>query len=226
MRFKNKKGFTLIEMLIAMAIFVSFTAVLIGSYTSIVKAQREANEYRIMYSEARKVFETLIQEFRGGMIDYRDSLNLAGGDVSNDRQLFFISKDGNRQTEILYQKYDEALAGSGKVSLKYSNLQNVTNIDGKLDPTYDLANSENIDLNDPSRVQVKEFKIYATPMVDPYGEMNVDNNGVQFQPRVTIYANFVRKMSSGKTFDMDLQTSVSSRVYNQIVPNIDTKKEE
>ena len=68
--FKTKSGFTLIEMLVAMAIFVVFVGILVNSYSSIVKAYHEANDYRKMYVEARDIFETLTRELRDGMVDY------------------------------------------------------------------------------------------------------------------------------------------------------------
>ena len=54
-----KRGFTLVEMLIAMSIFVIFITVLMSSYTSLIRAQREANNYRQLYAEAREIFDTI-----------------------------------------------------------------------------------------------------------------------------------------------------------------------
>lgn len=189
------------EMLIAMGIFVAFTGVLIGSYTSIVRSQREANEYRIMYSESRKVFETLTAYFRDGMVDYaayQDGVP-AGGEVSaqgsQNREIKLISKDGQKKMQIFYNK-DE-----GVVSLQNSSLQGVD------DP---------VNLNDPKLVKVTDFRVFVTPFADPYDTKNVDNNSIQFQPKVTIFANFSREFGNGKNYQMDLQTSVSSRIYSRV----------
>lgn len=203
----SKKGFTLVEMLIAMAIFVSFTGVLIGSYTSIVSAQREANEYRVMYSEARKVFETLILELRDSMIDYRQYVY--GGDI------FFVSKDGGKQTEVSYDQE--------KITLNYSYLENVDNTQGAFAVIYG-KNPKSITLNDPSLVKVTDFKVYVNPVLDPYDPVNVEKDNIQFHPKVTIFATFKREFLDGKSYEMDLQTSVSSRVYNQIVPSVNSAK--
>ncbi|MFA6992350.1 MAG: type II secretion system protein, partial [Candidatus Gracilibacteria bacterium] len=64
MKRKNVKnrGFTLIELLIAMTIFVMFVGVLMGSYISVIKGQKEANDYRILYSESRRIFEMITEE--------------------------------------------------------------------------------------------------------------------------------------------------------------------
>lgn len=217
--FKSNKGFTLIEMLIAMAIFISFTGVLIGSYTSIVTAQRDANEYRIMYSEARKVFETLILELRDSVVYYeRVGGFYEDAGVDGERSFFFIAKDGNKISQVIYD------TGLGQVSVKYSHLQDVTKLDNSLTVTFTDKNTAV--LNDPKLVKITNFRIYVTPQFNPHDPKNVENDGVQFQPKVTIYANFKRTFANEKSYEMDLQTSVSSRVYNQIIPNTDNKKEE
>ena len=70
---KNHKGFTLIEMLIAMTIFVTFIGILMSSYTSIVRAQRDANDYRETYVKARQVFDLLKIGF---MSEFDDNGNI------------------------------------------------------------------------------------------------------------------------------------------------------
>jgi len=55
-------------MLVAMAIFVIFTGLLMNSYIGIVKALRVTEEQRIMYSEARHVFDVLTEEARNATI--------------------------------------------------------------------------------------------------------------------------------------------------------------
>ena len=194
------------EMLIAMGIFVAFTGVLIGSYTSIVRSQREANEYRIMYSESRKVFETLTAYFRDGMVDYAaydDAGVFQGGEVSaqnsQNREIKLISKDAQKKMQLFY---DQAV---GVISLQNSSSQGVE------DP---------VSLNDPKLVKVTNFRVFVTPFVDPYDVKNVDNNSIQFQPKVTIFASFSREFGNGKSYQMDLQTSISSRIYSHIVPDL------
>lgn len=208
----SKSGFTLVEMLIAMGIFVAFTGVLIGSYTSIVRSQREANEYRIMYSESRKVFETVIAYFRDGMIDYGaypdQSPIPSGGEVSQNREIKLISKDGRNRMEIFYNQNE------GVISLQNSRLQN-----GDAAGGLNYTPEEILDLNNPNLVKVTNFRIFVTPFVDPYDLKNVQNNSIQFQPKITIYANFSREFGNGKSYQMDLQTSISSRIYSQVQPD-------
>lgn len=202
---KQKKGFTLVELLVAMTIFVAFIGILIGSYTSIVRAQRQANEYRIMYSEARQVFETLVFNLRDGMVDYAA---YTGSQISGQplQELILISKDATRRTKISYN--DE----TGQVSMEQGLLppdsRPCINVQYPFDEAV-LLNSEEL--------KVTDFKVYVAPVIDPYALENFDKHGNQFHPLVTIYAKFTREYPGGKEpFVINLQTTVSSRIYNQV----------
>ena len=202
---KQKKGFTLVELLVAMTIFVAFIGILIGSYTSIVRAQRDANEYRIMYSEARQVFETLVFNLREGMVDYAA---YTGSVVSGQplSELTLISKDALRRTKIIYN------GETKKVSIKQGFLP--PNTRPCINAVYPF--DEPVDLNS-SELKVTDFKVYVAPIIDPYALENFDKHGNQFHPFVTIFAEFTREYPGGKEpFVINLQTTVSSRIYNQI----------
>ena len=68
-------------------------------------------------------------------------------------------------------------------------------------------------------IKVKDFFVDVAPSLDPY--KNTFADALQFQPVVFLRAEFSKELSSGKTFDLDLQTSVSSRFYS-VGPEIDT----
>jgi type II secretory pathway pseudopilin PulG len=200
-KIKKQKGFTLIEMLISMAIFMTFTGILISSYTGIVRAQRDANSYRDMYVQARQVMETLVQELRDGMVDY-GNINLEGNQV-----LRLVSRDSTTKTYVSYK--------DNTVSLKKRYLT-----DGKAPCVIDNncygPEKDAVNLNDVSNVEVSKFRVYFSPKIDPYDPKKVDYDTSQFQPRVTIYAEFTKDRGNEKEYTMDLQTTVSSRVYSQV----------
>lgn len=216
MRRFARNGFTLIEMLIAMTIFVVFMGVLINSYSSIVRGQREANDYRILYSEARNVFEIVIQEFRDGMIDYANvkygfgcNPSAFSGGISD---VYIVSKDGRSKTRIFFEepKTDENGA-YGVVKMAKGRLLFGEAI-GK-DPVE--LSMEATSLNSAD-VGVKDFKVYVYPFVDPYDAQYVEDDGYQFHPKVTVIATFEKRKSNGEMQSVTLQTSVSSRIYNQV----------
>lgn len=193
----KQKGFTLIEMMVAMAIFVMFLGVLIGSYTDIVKSQQEANDYRVLYSEARRVFDKITEEVRNGAIYY-------GIDVDyrnvNER-LVLISMEGDRHVVFEYDEDEGNIWFGEDVSSILTD--------------YLLISPDN------DRISVTDFNVFVSPVDDPYKLENVFKDGLQFQPKVTVFATFeMERRKSGTPYSMDLQTTISSRSYSTL-PAID-----
>jgi len=205
---KKQKGFTLVEMLISMAIFMTFTGILISSYTGIIRSQRDANAYRDMYVQARQVMETLVQEFRDGMVDYAKPLVVNNGLA--DGEMFIISRDATQRSHVCYD------AKNGIVKVDTIRLSDDFSLKSAGDKA--CGASGFIALNDAKDVKVSKFHMYFSPKVDPYNPAKVNYDTAQFQPRVTIYAEFMKDLGNGKSYSMDLQTTVSSRIYNQVYP--------
>ncbi|MBD3330560.1 prepilin-type N-terminal cleavage/methylation domain-containing protein [Candidatus Peregrinibacteria bacterium] len=186
----DNKGFTLIELLIAMAIFITFTGIIINSYTSIVRSQRDANDYRTIYSEARTIFEEIVDTSRDMAVYYGDNLSSEfTGAVS---ELTFVSKDGQKVVRYALDegrlRMDESLNCGLKRGAEYLNSE---------------------------KIEVFELSFYVSPAFNPYLSDNVMFNSLQFQPKVTVFARFKRGDN-----EIDLQTSVSSRIYS-VLPEID-----
>lgn len=207
-KIRQQKGFTLIEMLISMAIFMTFTGILISSYTGIIRAQRDANSYRDMYVQARQVMETLVQELRDGMVDYGKSRVVNNG--LQEGEIYIISRDATRRSHICYDKE------SGVVSIDTIRLS--PDFAKKSDGDRACGDKDFIPMNDSKNVTVSKFRVYFSPKIDPYDPKKVDYDTSQFQPRVTIYAEFTKARGNEKFYTMDLQTTVSSRVYSQVYP--------
>lgn len=204
----NKGGFTLIELLVAMSIFVVFLGVLMSSYTNIVRAQRDANDYRVMYAEGRRVFETITQELRNGMFDYCGVVNnSADYDLPGDNmdKILIVDANGSGKRVIAFEdgeSSDDDGQDSGKIS--YEVLDSFNNTVGKVE----YLNSE--------AVGVRDLSFYVYPFIDPYSDKNVSNDASQFHPMVTVSATFVKERGNREPFVMTLQTTVSSRIYNQV----------
>lgn len=82
----RKSGFTLMELLIGIILFVSFFGIVAQSYVNVVRAQKGANEVRRMYSEVRNVMDVLSEEIRLGVVDYEcmnRELNLTPEQLAN-----------------------------------------------------------------------------------------------------------------------------------------------
>lgn len=183
------------EMLVAMAIFVAFIGIVINSYAVIVRSQREANEYREMYANAREVFDTVVLELREGMVDYN---YYDGGVVGRQDSVVLVAKDGASRTYLTFNDAEGVLK-MRKVGFDGLN---------ELGVISDAELGEGM---------IEGFAFYVSPALDPYDSDSFSIDSVQFQPKVTIYGEFFKELSGAREpFMMDLQTTVSSRVYNQI----------
>lgn len=191
----SKKGFSLIEMLVAMAIFMLFTGVLLTSYLGIVKALRNTEDYRILYSEARHVFDVVTDTARNYKINY----GTTGFAMNPVKSLEFLSLDGMEKI-----RFDTT---NGLVMEEFKCTE---------------ANTGVVDVNSCPRnevklysdeITIKNFSFYVWPLEDPFAYKNfeITNN---FQPKVTFSAIFDKGSAGGKKYEMELQTSVSLRNYN------------
>lgn len=79
---KKNTGFTLIEILVAMSIFVIVMLTIGGIFVSITKTQRKSSIEQRVQAEARYALELLTQEIKGGEIDY----NAYGGALGSNLQ--------------------------------------------------------------------------------------------------------------------------------------------
>lgn len=199
---KLKSGFTLVETLIALGIFAMFMSILIGSYSGIVRSLKEANDYRVMYSDARRVFDTVVAEFRDGMVDYGNS-KYGGGCIpmlldGAKNEVFMISKDGVSKTTISREEVDTAVESKKRGIIKVSK-----------------GPANEVILNSPE-VSVSKFDVFAYPHLDPYDQKNVFKDAYQFQPFVLVKATFEKQKYNGEMFSVSFETAVSSRIYNQV----------
>lgn len=191
-RLGARDGFSLIEMLVAMAIFVLFTGLILNSYLGVVRGLRVAEEYRVLYSEARHSFEVMTDLARNSR--YYNEDGVQDGGVCSDAadEFSFYAKDGSKRSTVCYSGAAEKLYIHEKVS-------------GEVFSEYDL-HAEN--------VFVKDFEVYVTPSENPYGKDYNFSLGTYFHPKVTLVVIFARENAQGVVNEVKLQTSVSSRVYN------------
>lgn len=187
-------GFSLIEMLVAMGIFMIFTGVIISSYVGIVKALRGAEEYRVLYAESRHVFDVVTDVARNSTIyTSGDVVCNEVGFMANEME--FCYKDGLKRVRFYYD-------------------------DGKLNMNEEVRPNLNQDFSAPDgvefysdEVRVTNFNFYVWPKKNPfsYDQANLAN---LFHPKVTFVATFEKDNPKGGVYELDLQTSVSLRTYN------------
>jgi prepilin-type N-terminal cleavage/methylation domain-containing protein len=221
-------GFTLIELLMAMTIFVIFLVVATNSYLSIVRAQKVANETRIMYSDLRNFIDLVNNEMRSGKVDYFcyeradsqvveldeilgeavrcDDVTLNAGAGNNLR---IISKDDLNSIIIKFVVGEESLEGEvtpGQVLMK--RFSRDANGLWSVVPGYE--NWQEVAF---ANLNVEDLRFEIKPLKDPAQILSGGDLSNQFQPGVGLVIG-VKSNNPTVSFDLDFQTFISSRSFN------------
>lgn len=222
----KKKGFTLVEMLVAIGIFSIFMGVLITSYMSVVKGLRGAEEYRELYADARHTFDTILENARNSTV-YGGCGNAVDNFSSDLEKLSFCSTDGLKRVTFEYMDAENLSSGviGGDVDdgvgtggdenselarkvlkMTVEEKQDPLSLDsGYVLPEESVLNSEG--------VNIKSFSFKVFPATDPFKSSYSD---IPYQPVVIIDGVFERKSASvpSGSVEVELHTSVSLRTYN------------
>lgn len=194
LKWLSSKGFTLIEMLISITIFMLFLAILAGSYTSLVSANRSANDNQKLYREVRYVFDTLAQEIHSGEIDY-SCIDEAHLDVlcldnqGKDQKTVLSILHNGRENRSLYKFAD------GKL---FTLKQNLT------PAGWTSLSDWQVMASDALKLENLSFKIF--PLQNPYESAYAAKDEIQWQPSVTIL------LKAGGT---EFRTTYGSRMYGK-----------
>lgn len=214
----EREGFTLIELMISIVIFVLFLGIVSQSYISIVRTQRSANEVRKMYSDVRAVMDFVSEEIRLSSIDYDcyagkgiDCEGVIAGTFFDGRteHLALIRQGGAQKTFI-------KLDADGHLVVKKLVRQ-----DGEYLPVPGYETDYRMLTSD--RVVFDHLSFAIFPDVNPYSNEILQgseipiyaDNGTQFQPKVSIFMTVRNSDEVNTPFDFDFQTTVSSRVYSR-----------
>ncbi len=218
---KIQKGFTLIEVLIALTIFVIFVTTMSSTYLHIARSQREANTVRAMYSDLRYVMTIISDEARAKTIDYAcyPSTVLAGSfsNYCNDVRasagqidyLALIDRTSTNRTIFKVENNNEGIKEL-KVFKEHKTFDENGLETWVADEGY-RSGYQKLAL-DSIKLEGLEFEI--APLADPFDPDNVACGPVQFQPSVTVNASITGASPDTEDFRLDIQTSLSSRVYN------------
>lgn len=228
-RLKNssRKGFTLVELLISMALFVIFLGIVSSSYTSIVRAQRQANDVRKVYADFRTFVDQLQSEIRSSTIDYtcyEGTIDFIGGVLNtceideynslDNGETFYLSlikNDGLEKTLFYYDVENKLNPDVKKVYMKKWLKSGLNWIPAPGFNDYKEVLS--------GTVQIERLSFLIFPTKNPYSD-NPDiysNNATQFQPSVTLLmrATAHKDVNLDNGFHFDFQTTFSLRSYSR-----------
>jgi len=183
---RRPRGFTLVEMLVAMAVFGILSGVILAIFVNVNNLQRNIASYQRLQNDGRYIIERVAREIRGRELDY-DTMRSNG-----------LISDANNETDHLVFREDE-IGNLVELMFEPSSLdfQYINNIE------FDNLNAGDIDI-----VDVK-FLVY--PADDPATDFTIN-----VQPRVTVLLKLKNNVPNPRfQKDLTLQTTISSKVYKR-----------
>lgn len=195
----NERGFTLMEMLVALGLFSMIVATGMDIYLLAGRAQRKVFTLERLQSDARYAMEAMTREVRTGAIDFAYYVGRGTPLALPDSELALISSDNSR---LRFHK---------STTTDQSYCADATSVPCLL-VTVDDGTPAAIT---PKGVTVTSLGFYVAPNVDPFtfGATGWSSN---VQPHVTIVVS-LRSVGGriGETQDIFLQTTATSRTYRR-----------
>lgn len=193
-RDKFQNGFTLVEMLVAMSVFVIAATAATDLYISASKMSRAVRSRERLQNEARFAFETISREIRTGTINYQ----AYGSPVSvPENTLNLLDRDGNQEIFRMATQPSECASGGFPCLL-----------------ICDLAACSALTTG---KIIWDEVRFYVSPQNDPFlFDPASGNYAASVQPHVEIFARMhVQSALPEEAASITLQTGVTSRVYKR-----------
>lgn len=187
----NERGFTLMEIVVATAIFVTVVSSILVLFNYVLQINRRVQAVRQVAQGARNFTEVLSREIRNGRIDYSSDFNVncmsSNYTQSNNQSLVIVSHDGRRTCLYLDTQ---------------SGILYLQRVQGEVTPP-EAINPSNFTINPAT------FRFIVRPT-----EFNPPaiNHGVQ--PMVTILAEFEIYKGQRDEQIIPYQTTISSDVYD------------
>ncbi len=187
---QNQKGFTLIEAIVATALFAVTVSSIMGVYLSTLKINRRTDVIRSASENARYITGFLTKEIRNGQIDYYGPWNSpCSGIISAPaNSLSLVNTDNEHLCFYLGDASGLSSSNGTNLWLIKNNLLAVK------------VNSSNVTINN--------LVFYVSPTYNPY------STGSNAQPRVTIMGNVTATSGSQDTITIPIQATVSIPIYD------------
>jgi prepilin-type N-terminal cleavage/methylation domain-containing protein len=194
-RFQSEAGFTLMEVVVATAVFATVVVAMLGLFDYTLKINRRVQALRQVSQGTRNFTESLTREIRNGRIDYGSAV--AKCDPSNyfsntNKSVAIITQSGDRLCFYLNADQTIHVIKSGGP------------IDGGI--AEDIINPTGF------KIIPSTFRFIVRPNTDPNPE---SPPYIGQQPLVTIIAQFKVQPNSNQTATIiPYQTTISTDVYD------------
>lgn len=236
----NQAGFTLVELIVAMSVFIVAFLVILDVFSTTLRVNRRS-EGLVRASQSMRAFtESLVKEIRNSKIDYNHDYPVTGRALWTSGECNKTALDGSGNAAAVYDTQGSfrlglvkrLTDGSFELSCYY-----LSDSSGNIKSTkvFPDANAKYITLerqinggsvfkqllNQPSdNFTVEYLYFYVFPTRTPYALARYDGGSESYagiQPSVTIVARFKVKlpgMTDAEAIYIPYQTTVSSDVYD------------
>lgn len=200
-----KPGFTLIEITVALTVFMIFIGIILSSFIHLLSVQVEANRYRKVYSELDNIIALIAADMKDFGLDYECfKTSVCDPNIYNYQTLAFVSADGLERHLFSIEKAENA-KGLDVKKLSYSVQKRATRTNEWPAQVYRNLETKNTEFLD--------FAFTLFPLADPYSEATRAETDELFQPSLTL-----KVLAKAKAYENDpgivVQTTISSRQYN------------
>lgn len=202
LRQKNRRAFTLVEILVAIGVFAMLSSIFTMIYATISKNQQRSKASQLLLNNSLYVLELMARDIKNNELDY--NFLLSGGecnDAANPRNCIIFKRPDN--TLGAFTQSDDG------TSLWYSvvNCQSYPS-------SCSFLQAEGAELLSPTLNDIQLD--YVRFLVEPINENPYQSQATNQQPRVTIVlqTSYITSRESEK-ISYTLQTTVSSRIYKR-----------
>lgn len=186
MEYKQRTGFTLVELVVASALFAVIVALAVNLFVAALRTPIQEIERHHLYEQVTYVFEQSTYYIHRSSIDYSHY----GASTTNPvTELYLTANDGSDENYRIYLD-----SGQMKVDITVGNNSTIT---------YPLTTSPTTD------VYIQAAKFYVYPTVDSFDPANNNNN----QPAVVVYVQGYSVKRPTSVFSM--QTLITLRRYER-----------
>ena len=219
---QGKRGFTLMEIIVATAIFAVVSLAMLSLFNSTLKINRKSEALRQATQGVRNFAEFLIKTIRNGEVDY--SVNHTNLKIQNPvvpcpkaNPLVGADHDGSNS----YQTKENRLGLITPEGERWCLF--LGDINGNWPPPSSFVGETLVlqketgfkQILNPPYYKVENLMFIIRPLEDPY--YSGSGGLIRTQPAVSLFMKVVAQLPSGETFPIYYQTSVSSDKYD--IPN-------
>lgn len=212
-RFRSQRGFTIVELVVAMTVFAVVITVAVGAFVNVQRTAQKTSAQRKVQQDTRYNLEQLTRQIRSARIDYGFYLNNQSNaqcNISGRQMLAMFVTDASspapKRTFYWYQATERTL-----YSLVRSDVSTIPTCSEVVN---DTARTRQIG----DGIALTDLQFFVLPTADPLDTAQTDLTIRNTHPRVTILWGAQTGTNTSITtqpgFDeVRLQTTVSTRAY-------------